>query len=77
MPSEERKGKEKQKLLQKSSQNYLSNKVIFQRNEPPTNFHKDTYSLDLQNNLQVSLEVIQPEETSNYEQPVNGPNENN
>ena len=37
----------------------------------------DTHSPDLQNDLQVSPEIIQAEETSNYDHPDNKPNENN
>ena len=37
----------------------------------------DTHSSDLQNDLQVSNEIIQPEETSHYDHPDNKPNENN
>ena len=42
MPSPKRKEKQKQKLLQKASQNCLST------NEPSTNFHSLTHALDLQ-----------------------------
>ena len=34
MPSQKRKEKQKQKLLQKASPNYVSVKAIFERNEP-------------------------------------------
>ena len=37
----------------------------------------DTHSPDLQNDLQVSPEIIQAEETSNYDHPDSKPNENN
>ena len=37
----------------------------------------DTHSPDLQNDLQVSHEIIQPEEISIYDNPYNEPNENN
>ena len=77
MSSQKRKEKQKQKLLQKASQNHLSIKTIFERNEPSTSFHTDTRSADLQNNLQVSLETIQPEKASNYDHPDNVLNENN
>ena len=76
MPSQERK-EEQQKLLQKESQNCLSIKISFDRNEPSTNSHTNTHSLDLQNDLLVSPEIIQPEETSNYNHPDSVPNENN
>ena len=72
MPSQKRKEKEKQKLLQKASQNCLSIKAIFERNEPTTSFHMITHSPDLENDLQVS-----PEITSNYYNHDNVPNENN
>ena len=49
MRSQKRKEKQKQKLLQKASQNCLSIKAIFERNEPYTTSHTDTHSLDLQN----------------------------
>ena len=52
-------------------------KAIFERNEPSTSFHTDTHSPDLQNDLQVSPETIQPEETSDYDHPDSIPNENN
>ena len=77
MPPQKRKEKQKQKLLQKPSQNYLSIKAIFEGNEPSTSSHTDTYLHDLQNDLQVSPEIIQPEETSNYNHPYNEPNKNN
>ena len=52
----------KRKLLQKEAvTNCLSIKAIFERNEPSTSSQKDTHSADLQNNLQVSPEIIQPE----------------
>ena len=35
------------------------------------------WTLDLQNDLQVSREIIQPEETSNYDHPDNEPTKNN
>ena len=76
MPSQERK-EEQQKLLQKESQNCLSIKISFDRNEPSTNSHTNTHSLDLQNDLLVSPEIIQPEETSNYNHPNSVPNESN
>ena len=78
MPSQKRKEKEKQKLLQKAkiqmpkSQNCLSIKAIFERNEPTTSFRMNTHSPDLENDLQVS-----PEITSNYDNHDNVPNENN
>ena len=59
MPSQKRKEKEKQKLLQKASQNCLSIKAIFERNEPTTSSHTIPHSPDLQNDLQVSPEIIQ------------------
>ena len=65
MPSQERKEKQKQKLLQKASLNFLSINAIFERNEPSTSFHTDTHSLDLQNDLQLSPEIIPLEEASN------------
>ena len=66
MTSQKRKEKEKQELLQKD--NFcLSIKAIFERNEPTTSSHTITHSPDLQNDLQVSPEIIQPEETSNYD----------
>ena len=74
MPSQKCKEKEKHKLLQKASQNCLSIKAIFDRNEPSTSSHMITRSPDLQNNLQVSPEIIQPEETSNYNHHGNIPN---
>ena len=77
MPSQKRKEKQKQKLLQKASQNCLSIKAIFERNEPSASSHTDTHSPDLRNDSQVSPEIIQPEETSNYNHPDNVPNENN
>ena len=49
MSSQKRKEKQKQKLLQKASQNYLSIKAIFGRNEPSTSYHTGTHSPDLQN----------------------------
>ena len=76
MPSQEH-NKEEQKLLQKASQNCLSIKTIFDRNEPSTNSHTDTHSPDLRNDLLVSPEIIQPEETSNYNHPDSIPNESN
>ena len=77
MPLEKRKEKQKQKLLQEASQNCLSVKSIFERKEPSTTFHVDTDSPDLQNDLWVSHEFTQPEETSNYNHPDNEPNKNN
>ena len=77
MPSQKRKEKQKQKLLQKASQNWLSIKAIFKRNEPSTSSHTDTHLPDLQNDSQVSHEIILPEETSNYDHTDNEPNENN
>ena len=65
MPSQERKEKQKQKLLRKASQNCLSINAIFERNEPSTSSHADTHSLDLQNDLQLSPEIIPLEEASN------------
>ena len=62
--------------MQKASQNCLSIKAIFERNEPTTSSHTITHSPDLQNDLQVSPEIIQPEETSNYDHHNNVPNEN-
>ena len=76
MPSQEHK-EEQQKLLQKASQNCLSLKTIFDRNEPSTNSHTDTHSPDLQNDWPVSPEIIQPEETSNYNYPDNVPKQSN
>ena len=64
--------REKQKLL-----HCLSTKAIFERKEPTTSSHTITHSLDLQNDLQVSPEIIQPEETSNYDHHDNVLNENN
>ena len=69
---EKRKEKKKQKLLQKASQNFLSIKAIFERNEPTTSSHMITHSPDLENNLQVS-----PEITSSHDNHDNLPNENN
>ena len=77
VPSQKRKEKQKQKLLQKASRKCLSIKAIFERNEPSTSSHTDTHSRDLQNDLQVSHEIIQPEETSNYDHSDNEPNGNN
>ena len=57
MPSQKRKKKQKQKLLQKASPDCLSVKAIFERNEPSTSSHTDTHSTDLQSNLQVSLKL--------------------
>ena len=51
MPSQKRKEKQKQKLLQKASQNCVSIKAIFERNEPSTSSHTDTHSPSLQNDL--------------------------
>ena len=53
MASQKRKEKQKQKLLQKASQNCLSIKIIFERNEPSASSHTDTHSPDLRNDLQV------------------------
>ena len=53
MASQRHKEKQKQKLLQKASQNFLSAKAIFERNEPSTSHYKDFHSLDLQNDLQI------------------------
>ena len=50
---------------------------MFERNEPTTSSHTITHSRDLQNDLQVSPEIIQPEEISNYDHHDNVPNENN
>ena len=36
MPSQKRKERQKQKMLQKASQNCLSVEAIFERNEPST-----------------------------------------
>ena len=55
----------------------MSNKAIFERNEPYASSHMETHSPDLQNDLQVSPEIIQLEETSNYFPPDKVPNENN
>ena len=49
---------------------------MFERNEPTTSSHTITHSRDLQNDLQVSPEIIQPEEISNYDHHDNVPNEN-
>ena len=57
MPSQKRKEKEKQKLLQKASQNCLSIKAIFERNKPTTSSHTITHSRDLQNDLQFCLKL--------------------
>ena len=65
MASQRHKEKQKQKLLQKASQNFLSAKAIFERNEPSTIYYKDFHSLDLQNDLQILPETIQPKERSN------------
>ena len=77
MPLQKHKEKQKQKLVHKASQNCLSIKAIFERNEPSASSHMDIHSPDLQNDLHVSPEIIQPEETSNYDHPGNEPNENN
>ena len=53
MPSQRHKEKQKQKLLQKASQNRLSIKAIFERSEPSTSSHMDTHSPDLQNDLKI------------------------
>ena len=45
MASQRHKEKQKQKLLQKASQNFLSAKAIFERNEPSTIYYKDFHSL--------------------------------
>ena len=71
MPSQRHKEKQKQKLLQKASQNRLSIKAIFERSEPSTSSHTDTHSPDLQNDLQISPEIIQSKKISNYNQPEN------
>ena len=65
MPSQKRKEKQIQKLLQEASQNYLSIIKLFLR------------APDLQNDLQVSPETIQPVETSDHDHPDSIPNENN
>ena len=65
MASQRHKEKQKKKLLQKASQNFLSAKAIFERNEPSTIYYKDFHSLDLQNDLQILPETIQPKERSN------------
>ena len=65
MASQRHKEKQKQKLLQKASQNFLSAKAIFERNEPSTIYYKDFHSLDLQNDLQILPETIQPKERCN------------
>ena len=52
-------------------------KAIFERNEPTAKSHTITHSPDLQNDLQASPEIIQPEETTNYYHHDNVPNENN
>ena len=70
MRSQRRKEKQKQKM-------FLSIEAIFERNEPSTSSHTDTHSPDLQNDLQISPEIIQLKETSNYDQPDNVTNENN
>ena len=72
MSWQKRKEKQKQKLLPKAGQICLSVKAIFERNKPSTSSHTD-----LQNDLHVSPEIIQPEETSNYEYPDKVPSENN
>ena len=77
MPSQKRKKQEKQKLLQKASQKFLSVYAIFESNEPTSSSHTITHSPDLQNDLQVSPEIIQLEETCNYDHHDNLPNENN
>ena len=71
MPLQRHKEKQKQKLLQKASQNRLSIKAIFERSEPSTSSHMDTHSPDLQNDLKISPEIIQSKKTSNYNQPEN------
>ena len=55
----------------------MSIKAIFERNEPTTSCHTITHSPDLQNDLQVSPEIIQPEETFNCDHHDNIPNEKN
>ena len=65
MALQRHKEKQKKKLLQKASQNFLSAKAIFERNEPSTIYYKDFHSLDLQNDLQILPETIQPKERSN------------
>ena len=79
MPSQKQKEKQKQKqkLLQKASQNFLSVKNVFERNELSTRSHTDIQSADLQNDIQLSPEIIQTEETSKYDHLDNVPNENN
>ena len=56
---------------------FLSIEAILERNEPSTSSHMDTHSPDLQNDLQISPEIIQLKKTSNYDQPDNVTNENN
>ena len=75
--SQNRKEKQKKKLLQKASQDCLSIKAIFERNEPSTSSHTDRHSPDLENDSQVSPEIIQLERTSNYDHHDNLRNENN
>ena len=63
--------------MQKASQNCLSIKAIFERNEPSTSSHTDRHSPDLENDSQVSPEIIKLERTSNYDHHDNVRNENN
>ena len=77
LTSQKRKVKQKKKLLQKASQNCLSIKAIFERNEPSTSSHTDRHSPDLENDSQISPEIIQLERTSNYDHHDNVRNENN
>ena len=76
MPLQKRKKKAETETVIKSKSK-LSIKTIFERNKPSTSSHADTHSPDLRNDLQVSHEIIQHEETSNYDHPDNEPNENN
>ena len=77
MLSQKPKEKQKQKLLRKASQNSLPVKAILEINKPSTSSHTDTQSPDLQNDLQISPEVIQPEKTSNYDHPDTVPDGDN
>ena len=72
MPLQKCKEKEKQTVTKSKSK--LS---VFERNEPSTSSHMITHSPDLQNDLKDSPEIIQPEETSNYNHHGNITNENN
>ena len=72
MPLQKCKEKEKQTVTKSKSK--LS---VFERNEPSTSSHMITHSPDLQNDLKDSPEIIQLEETSNYNHHGNIPNENN